>query len=114
MFRQIAPNGIVNKIIVDPMPRQGFSAQLHGDSHDHYVEHSESPVIPVLKKESGDGDMVTTPGSSTEEKVAAEKNPEIAAGNAVVAPAESAEVKATHEEMSKITAAECPFLMNQG
>jgi hypothetical protein len=107
MFRQIAPNGIVNKTIIEPEAGQTFSSQLHGDSHDHHDEHPESPIIPAQ------GDAVTASGSSTEEKVAAEKKPEIAPGNAVVAPADSAEAKATHEEMSRITAAECPFLMSK-
>ena len=110
MFRQIAPNGIVNKAIIKPSPGQTFSSQLHGDSHDHHDEHPESPVIPA---NAGDVDVVTASGATTEEKVAAEKNHEIAPGNTVVAPADSAEARATHEEMSKITAAECPFLMNK-
>lgn len=34
-------------------------------------------------------------------------------GEAVTAPADSEETRATHEEMSRITAGECPFLMNR-
>lgn len=109
MFRQIAPNGIVNKTIVDPMPSQDFSAELHGESHDHYVEHSESPIIPKAEVD----DEVTDSGALLAENVAAGKNSEIAPGNAVVVPADSAEARATHEEMSRITAADCPFLMNK-
>lgn len=111
MFRQIAPHGIVNKTIVNPMPTKDFSSPLHGDSQDHHVEHPESPVIP--KAEAGAEDVVTASGSSTEEKIDAEKNHEIAPGNAVVAPADNVEAKETHEEMSKITTAECPFLTNK-
>ena len=66
MFRQIAPNGIVNKTIVDPMPSQDLSAELHDESHEH----------------------------STEEKTAAEKHHEAAHGNAVVDPADSFEARA--------------------
>ena len=36
-----------------------------------------------------------------------------APGNAVAAAPSSAEAKLTHEEMSRVTAAECPFLMNR-
>lgn len=35
------------------------------------------------------------------------------AGEAVVAEANSEETIMTHEEMSRITSAECPFLMNR-
>lgn len=69
MFRQIAPNGIVNKTIVDPMPSQDLSAELHDESHEH----------------------------STEEKTAAEKHHEAAHGNAVVDPADSSEARAALE-----------------
>ena len=97
MFRQIAPNGIVNKVIQEPASSSDNTSQL--------------PT--KLEGDQITKDAVTASGSTTEQKLDADQKGEAAPGNAVVAPAESEEVKLTHEEMSNITPAECPFLMNK-
>jgi len=102
MFRQIAANGIVNKTIHEPVAGKDLTSQLHGDEGDEHV----------LKHEFMEN-VVTASGNTTEEKVVAEKKSEAAPGNAVVSSADSEEFAATHAEMSKITPAECPFLMNK-
>jgi hypothetical protein len=98
MFRQIAPNGIVNKTIVTPAPGQDVTSQLFGDDN----EDTE-----------GKKGVVTASSSGTEEMVSAEKDPKLAPGNAVVEPSSRSATLDAHAEMSNITPAECPFLMNK-
>lgn len=96
MFRQIAPNGIVNKTIAKPKESVDLESQLDEGGKDREVK-----------------DVVTASGASTAEKVEADKKGELAPGNAVVESGESEEAKIAHEEMADVTPAECPFLMNK-
>ena len=126
MFRQIAPNGIVNKV--------DRSSQLHGDEIDEHDHEHAAPAVatheemskavqaacPFLGGQSQQPskteyieNVVTASGSTTEEKLAAQEKGELAPGNAVVVPAGTHEEVATHEEMSKITPGEVPVLMNK-
>jgi hypothetical protein len=93
MFRQIAPNGIVNKAIVKLSPGQTPSSYLGDDAEEHTAD-----------------DATLRP--DTEENVTS-KQAGLVPEDAVAAPATSEETEAAHLEMSKITAAECPFLMNK-
>lgn len=96
MFRQIAPNGIVNKTIVKPKEGVSLEAQLDEEVGEGEVK-----------------DVVTASGASTAEKIEAEKKGEVAPGNAVVESGDSEETRIAHEEMGRITAAECPVFMNK-
>ncbi|KAL3418658.1 hypothetical protein PVAG01_10374 [Phlyctema vagabunda] len=86
MFRQIAPNGVVNKEVSTPKPGVDITTALHGsEGHEHKAE-SNSNSNPSVKLDPGE---------------------------AALTPADSTETTMTHEEMSKVTPAECPFLMNK-
>ncbi|KAF4633240.1 hypothetical protein G7Y89_g4877 [Cudoniella acicularis] len=78
MFRQIAPNGIVNKTIVK-------AGECEAEDEGHQVDSN-------IGTNKG---TVTASGSSTDEKKAAEKKSEFAPGTAVVAAADSEEVLMT-------------------
>jgi len=106
MFRQIAPNGIVNRQIRTPIPGQDLEAELGEDDESSEVQSG----LGGLKVGDEVRDAVTASGASAAEKVAAEEKGVLEPGSAAVAPASSEEVKATHEEMGRITGAECPFL----
>jgi hypothetical protein len=100
MFRQIAPNGIVNKVVPNPESLgKELASQLDDDAAGE--EAFEPKEIPI-----------TASGKPTEEEKVETEKAEIALGNAAVAPL-STEVAATHEEMSRVTLAKCPFLMNK-
>jgi len=101
MFRQIAPSGIVNKTIHEPVTGKDLSSQLHGDEDDEHAPKHEFT------------ENVVTASENTTEEVAAEKKSEVGPGNAVIGSVDSKETTATHEEMSKITPAQCPFLMSK-
>jgi len=159
MFRQIAPNGIVNKEAKtgtqQPSDRMPKSSAADDDDDDHSAaaetdEHNEpdgsttSPPKPedAAQKKSIYTSSVTgaeepsSRGIKTEQDVPEAvdgvdrflehpadhvhphpKDAEMAVrpkpGDAVAAPAGSEETKVTHEEMSKISPMECPFLMNR-
>ena len=60
MFRQIAPNGVVNKVIHEPVPGQDLTTQLHGEetanSEEVEATHAEMGTItaaecPFMNKE---------------------------------------------------------------
>lgn len=148
MFRQIAPNGIVNKEVRglnDDEDTAGVAEKEAGEStregHGETANKDEIEKGEEVKKtegkKKGDRDVehelikdlneksklkeeseersqeeglpvdVVSPESSS---VVAEES---AAGNAVAAAPNSEETQQTQEEMSRITAAECPFLMNR-
>lgn len=144
MFRQIAPNGIVNKVIVDPVIKtpvtKAEDSDITGESKGddtiaaEKVEKKESEEInlasgkdvdvketptteaPAETTKTEETSLETSPPETKEKSII---EPETLAskvdepGSAIVAPADSEEAKLTHEEMSKITPAECPFLMNK-
>jgi len=98
MFRQIAPNGVVNKVTRKAVPGEDLSAAL-----DEEVGGLNIAGPPDAK------DSVTASGSTTKEKIAAIEKNTVAPGNAIAVPEKDKETKMTHEEMGKITPAECPF-----
>lgn len=162
MFRQAAPNGIVNKEIRKSVPGKDLASQLDDPietqevfensqtgtkaNKDETVNEKAARVIDTLlnslsnlrsdfsssSKDSipkdklkdiktpnlgtsgrTDRDAVTASGASSADKIVAHEETELAPGDAEVAPADSSSTQADHEEMSRITPAECPFLMNR-
>jgi hypothetical protein len=187
LFRQAAPNGIVNKEIRKPAPGKDLASQLddpieepevfvdavsgddaHQQSGNIDREHldpkiygqststgrssstshstgknentlrliddlskglaalkaevsgqASSPASPssnsswIKLNQSSDNGAVTSSGNSTAEKIEAQASAADVPGNAIAVPADSQETTITHEEMSRITPAECPFLMNK-
>lgn len=87
MFRQVAPEGVVNKEVVPSMTETNITIRLHGKDGEKTASVNSS-------------DVTTAP-------------PKLAPGEAAVQPAQNKETTMTHEEMSKISPAECPFLMNK-
>lgn len=124
MFRQIAPNGIVNKQIVTPEDKQEASEEEHKPSTAAEAATSTATSAPTtisttetenlaqnLNIRAEDQvDTVTASGNSLDDKVEAAQRPTSAPGNGIVDPAEGSETTAAHEEMSKITPAQCPFM----
>jgi hypothetical protein len=127
MFRQIAPHGIVNKqVITDKAPtdliddtaeqqptppttiaREPTLAPVNSDIPDATTSSMQLPVLETLTT-----DEVTHPKEyphphDTEEALQPK------AGEAVAVAPNSEETVLTHKEMSEITPAECPFLMNK-
>ena len=141
MFRQITPNGIVNKEI------SGHKVELDGtepaekEVPSRQAREEQAPLSAISSStvngeetrrmepaKISDPTVGATPGQRPDgidrhlAKTADDVHPhpkdaEMAvrpvAGQSVAAPADSEETKATHEEMSKATSAECPFLMNR-
>lgn len=89
MFRQIAPKGVVNKEI-------GSEKEKAGDEEDEESKPSTKET-QVSQQHPHNMEEIVKP----------------APGEAVVAPIGSEEVKLTQEEMSNITPAEFPDLMNK-
>ena len=99
MFRQIAPNGIVNKQIVDPKELEAAS------EHDE-AEEGESKVASkaTTSTSSKNAESPKTPAASKGESVLEKP------GNAIAEEPLAPETTMTHEEMSNITPAQCPFM----
>lgn len=91
MFRQIAPHGIVNKT---PMAGK-----------------IPSEAMDLVQDETKQNEQSGGPGAPKPKTMEAEVAPQ--PGEAIATAANTEEVKQTHEEMSKITPAECPVLMNK-
>ncbi|KAI9711469.1 MAG: hypothetical protein M1820_002032 [Bogoriella megaspora] len=130
MFRQISPSGIVNREIVAKKASDGTTAPGQEDLSEHTEEEKQALGLDTAAQSSTGGPKEYPYRSSTDgdkidqhlEKSAdvvhphpkqMEQTVQPAPGEAVVAPASSTETNATHEEMSKVTPAECPFLMNK-
>ena len=79
--------------------------------YEEMVEQLEASKADGLQPASGEGFFLTGPNADTSKEVEQAVMP--GPGEAVVAAALSGEVQRTHEEMSRVTAMECPFLMNQ-
>lgn len=113
MFRQIAPNGIVNQEIVDrklyPTPEAALDS---GDSTEP-ISTTTTDTPSHLKKDQIDVFLEKPAEEVHPHPREAESKVQPDAGEGVLAPAESEEVIMTHQEMSNVTAAECPFLMNR-
>lgn len=105
MFRQIAPNGIVNKEIVEVKP--GIQA-----STDEVPTTSQKDKGEAMSIQSGGEarDSVTGSGNSIAEQRNAAEYSEVRPGNAIAAAPESEQTVMIYEEMSKITSSECPFM----
>jgi hypothetical protein len=80
------------------VPQDNITSQIFSDD-----DHSSQ----------GKKDMVTASGTGTEELVAAEKDAKLTPGTAIVEPKDSEAVAQVHEELSRISVSECPFLMNR-
>ena len=72
------------------------------------VAQLEASKADGMRPTEAEGVTTTTQAPNDMEK-AVQPGP----GESVVAPASSEEARKTHEEMSKVTPMECPFLMNQ-
>ncbi|KAI9688146.1 MAG: hypothetical protein M1822_001652 [Bathelium mastoideum] len=141
MFRQITPKGIVNKEIVDKkvdlngiIPTNQEELSNHTDEEKAALGAVSSSTVNGEEAERMNPDKISDPtigmvpstgpdhidthlAKPSDEVHPHPKDVELAvqpvAGETVAAPADSAETKATHEEMSKATSTECPFLMNR-
>ena len=102
MFRQIAPNGVVNKEPVDK--------RVYPETPDEVEDHN-SASLAIRPAAEGESSVVSA-GASTEvqppSNVATAVQP--SSGEGVAATAGSLETVMTHQEMSNMTAADCPFL----
>lgn len=111
MFRQIAPNGVVNKSAVKsesvPAPEAPSIESLTVDPEKAAEEtKAATPVHDAATK-----DVVNASEHSIVEKQQAMEEPDRAKPeNALAVPSEAKQTAMTHEEMSKIMQKECPFL----
>ncbi|KAL9109510.1 MAG: hypothetical protein Q9227_005845 [Pyrenula ochraceoflavens] len=121
MFRQIAPNGIVNKQIIDPNANK--ADLIEGEEHSQPTSPTEAVPIKSLNLQSAPG-QGTCPlgfGPSTKEDhpaTAVAQQAEGALDHPGNAIAEEPQSKATieaHEEMGKITpkGGEIPFMNSE-
>lgn len=97
------------------VPRSIYSSSVTGNEEDRIKAAKSGSVVDesVITKTH---DAVDHHLESSAEQVHphphdTEKDVRPEAGEAVAVPAQAEETRMTHEEMSKITAAECPFLM---
>lgn len=81
--------------------------------YEQMVEQLEASKAEGLQPASGEGDEGFLTGSNAERSKTIEHAVMPGPGEAVVAPASGGDAQRTHEEMSRVTAMECPFLMNQ-
>jgi hypothetical protein len=113
MFRQIAPNGIVNKAIknLESLPME--PASIQGSTSELSIlrkKDKDEATRPASKQSAGEKETVTGSGSCIDEKRHAAENDELLPGNALAVPPGVEQTVMTHEEMSKITPSECPFM----
>lgn len=138
MFRQIAPQGIVDKQTIDPktsdsIEKEELEAQkqdvsdespkpapepkveLHGDHADAALVDSKKDAASVselaeqIRLANLDGS--STHSAAVEKSISiAPDDSEINPGQAVVAEPDSKEARATFQEMHKLTPLECPFM----
>ncbi|KAF2762417.1 hypothetical protein EJ05DRAFT_725 [Pseudovirgaria hyperparasitica] len=129
MFRQIAPKGIVNREVVPLRADDGAGASADTESpsqsHDGADIGAEGGVRVSSSSLSESSVDAQTQEQAEEQADAQEQEQEHihphemedavqpVAGEAVAAHPASAETQQTHEEMSRVTPAECPFLMNR-
>ena len=79
--------------------------------YEEQVKQLEASKADGMQPASADGGFMTGQHADVPKDVEDAVLP--APGEAVVAPATGEEARKTHEEMSRVTAMECPFLMNQ-
>lgn len=138
MFRQIAPNGIVNKEVrgSDDHDEEPASVAEKGDGENapkvskdrSEATSKEEPEKRGIEKTEGKGDVEhelvkdfdEKSTLTEEESLKSPQNVEDSSAeiglkpkDAIAAAPSSEETQRVHEEMSRITAAECPYLMNQ-
>ena len=122
MFRQIAPNGIVNKEVRN----MAFTKDDQEENTD--VSETEGKKFAEEKdsQETTGSELNKEPKSNLKNEAAHEVKEEASggtntklnevsttSGNAIAEASDSQETQRVHEEMSKISVAECPFLMNK-
>ncbi|EMC94675.1 hypothetical protein BAUCODRAFT_555502 [Baudoinia panamericana UAMH 10762] len=108
--KDTAPQGISTDV-----PRSMYSSSVTGNLEDRvrmgrtgdFQDESRHIRDAVDEHLEGPSDKVHPHPHDTEQAVQPQP------GEAVAVPAQSEETRVTHEEMSNITAAECPFLMNR-
>lgn len=105
MFRQIAPNGIVNKGV--KKPKSGISV---GEPLVAGEEKNDEATLPASIHSDAKRDTVTSSGNTIEKRLHAADQSEILPENALAVPPEVEQTKLTHEEMSEILPSECPFM----
>jgi len=137
MFRQIAPEGIVNKVIINPkdlmMTEQEETSKpttsarmqrptamettvkLNGDHADAALVDvkKDAPSVKELAEEirlANLEDTTKTGDAMNSNENSSNGGQYPAVGQAVAAKADSEEAKATYREMNKLTPLECPFM----
>jgi len=137
MFRQIAPEGIINKVTIDPkdpmiiepedmhkpnvaMEEQKSTPQeptvkLNGDHADAALVDvkKDAPSVEDLAEEirlANLDDTAKTDDTTTANEKLSDQGQCPVAGQAVAAKPDSEEAKATYREMHKLTPLECPFM----
>ena len=109
MFRQIAPNGIVNKVVQEPN-------QVESDVGVEESKKQLNGATAVPQESEKPGDHVAAISQAemqkSKESIAAgiAQGEQEKPGNAVAAASNSEETQKTHEMLSTISSGECPFM----
>ncbi|KAL9080331.1 MAG: hypothetical protein Q9157_000859 [Trypethelium eluteriae] len=141
MFRQITPNGVINKEIVMKRVEPNGTASLGQEDLSSQTEEEKAALGAIASSAvNGEEAIRTNPSTLSDPTIGmtpsagpdaidhhlAKESDEVhphlkeietavhpGPGEAVAASPDSEETKATHEEMSKVTPTECPFLLNR-
>ena len=110
-----APTAYTSLEAAEPAETTRENTVTHEENPEKYeqaVEQPEASKADGMQPVSGDGRSDLT-GLNADAPKDVEHAVMPGPGEAVVAPAWGGEVQRTHEEMSRVTAMECPFLMNR-
>lgn len=134
MFRQIAPNGIINKetvklekegIIVDDFGVRQQSSEIITDGKTvantgsksnadnrttNGVSTSEADIVAHSEHGSSTNDRLTSSSMQAEHKVASQSGTVAKEGIAMALPADDERTHEAYVEMSKVTPMQCPFM----
>ena len=110
-------NGTAPSTIAPHVPKSIYSSAVTGNVEDR-IKMAEAGQVVDESKATGTYDAVDQHLESSSNQVHphphdAEKAVQPEGGEAVAVPPEAGETRMTHEEMSRITPTECPFLMNR-
>ena len=111
MFRQIAPNGIVNKVVEGSNPTE---TEVGTKEEERWNGIPAAPNESEKPENQADAISQTEMQKSKESIAAGIAQGELEKpGNAIAAAADSEETQKAHEMLSTISSEECPFLMNK-
>lgn len=139
MFRQIAPNGIVSKVVRQPTPGKElvdemdepdavgttptvnetaatpvpFAHDGSTEQKDISLEELRNVIAPSANQAAGLKGMVTDFQAPADNKLAAEKGEMGKSDKADIVPTESGEMMMSRDELRTVPGAGCPFSMNK-